>query len=85
MLQNAVGRTRFLLRHPVYSLRSLVREAARTDERFLARMTKRRTTEIRQWLSEPFRCREFADHLRQVKRGLREVEAPGPTSTLRRC
>ena len=63
---NWKNRLVFGAQHPTYAIRSVVRDLFAADERFLAALTGTTTTEIIQFLGEPFRDTRFYDHLRSV-------------------
>ncbi|MCL6480455.1 MAG: class I SAM-dependent methyltransferase [Firmicutes bacterium] len=63
MFQNLASRARFALRHPAYTLRSLLNEVLLADERFLAEATGVPVRKLRTFLNEPFRSQGFSTHL----------------------
>jgi predicted O-methyltransferase YrrM len=63
-LQNAYARAAFVLRHPRYSLRAILREFRLADEKFLAGVTARPVADIRAYLNEPANLSWFTEHLR---------------------
>jgi predicted O-methyltransferase YrrM len=60
---NAKERIRFASRQPAYAFRSLLREIALSDERFLAAATGVTTWDIRRFLDEPSKAPGFLEHL----------------------
>lgn len=77
-LANWRERTAFASRHPVYALKSVFRDLLALDERFLARVTGVRATQLRRFLSEPFQDRRFCDHFHEIEtqlEGKREIGA----------
>jgi hypothetical protein len=62
---NLPQRFAFTLRNPGYSIKSLLREALGTDERFLAAISSSKLKAIRDYLDEPFRDTKFYSHLRE--------------------
>jgi predicted O-methyltransferase YrrM len=65
LLQNFQARAMFALQNPGYTLKSLGRELAMSDERFLGKITGATATKIRGFLNEPVNTPEFASHLRK--------------------
>lgn len=60
-------RLRFFRSNPGYSIRSLVRELTRADERFLGTVTDCCARKISRLLEEPFDDADFAEHIRKTK------------------
>lgn len=66
-LQNTSRRLRFVISHPRYSLVTAAREVMMADERFLGTLAGQRIRNIRAYLQEPCRTREFVLHLRSCE------------------
>jgi predicted O-methyltransferase YrrM len=67
LLINLKERLRFFRSNPGYSIRSLVRELTRADERFLGSVTDCSAGMISRFLEEPFADADFAEHIRQTR------------------
>lgn len=67
LLSNLKNKAAFAARNPAYAVKSLVREVAHSDERFLSLITGCPATEIRRFLNEPLDTPEFADALRSAQ------------------
>jgi predicted O-methyltransferase YrrM len=77
-LANWRERAAFASQHPVYTLKSVFRDLLALDERFLARVTGVRASQVRHFLSEPFQDRRFCDHFHKIEEqleGKREIGA----------
>jgi hypothetical protein len=61
---NAARRLKYAVQHPGYALKAAFREATFADERFLAKVTGTRASQIRGFLQEPSEATEFMAHLR---------------------
>ena len=64
---NMKERLRFFRSNPGYSIRALVRELTRADERFLSTVTDCGAGKISRFLEEPFDDADFAEHIRQIR------------------
>jgi len=73
LLQNFRARAAFALRNPGYTLKSLGRELAMKDEKFLCQITGVSAREIRSFLNEPIETPEFAAHLRECEEKFRSL------------
>src|SRR5258708_13895266 len=60
-------RLRFFRNNPGYSIRALVRELTRADERFLSTVTDCNAVKISRFLEEPFDDADFAEHIRKIR------------------
>lgn len=72
--RNAPNRLSFAVRHPAYTLRSVLREATLADERFLAAATGGQTSEVRRFLEEPFRSNNFLNHLKEAQQTFEKLK-----------
>jgi predicted O-methyltransferase YrrM len=73
LLQNVRQRAGFALKHPGYAFGAMLRELTLADEKFLARITKGSSQEIRAYLDEPIGTPAFAQHLRAAEKQFREL------------
>jgi predicted O-methyltransferase YrrM len=73
-LQNFLGRLSFAVRSPRYAVRSVLRDLAGADERFLSSITGSTTKRLRAFLGEPASTPEFAAVLREAESAFRVLE-----------
>jgi len=71
---NLPPRFAFALRNPGYLIKSLLREALGTDERFLAAISSSKLKAMSDYLDEPFRDTKFYSHLRESEPIFREAK-----------
>jgi hypothetical protein len=77
LFQNFRHRTAFALKNPRYALGSIYREFTLADERFLGRITRVSSRQIRDYLDEPISTPAFAEHLRGAAREFRSLSDGG--------
>jgi predicted O-methyltransferase YrrM len=65
---NWKNRLVFGAQHPGYAIKAVLRDVFSADERFLAALAGATTSQIRQFLGEPFQDLRFYEHLQTVER-----------------
>lgn len=67
----------FAVRHPVYTVKTLMREIILGDERFLASIIQLSPFKIKRLINEPFKNQKFVNHLRKCEKKMAILEQPG--------
>jgi len=76
-LLNTLQRLEFARKNPQYALKAIFRDLTFADERFLAKATGTKPSDIRRFLAEPSSAPDFLDHLRSSEPIFRGLTAGG--------